>query len=239
MHTRRALLVSDQTPRLAWLRRALSPLDLSLMECATKDLTARFVDARIDLIVADCDRFPAWLLQSIEKVAFEGRGVSTMFVIGPEEVSTQQLPSRFKCDFFVRGGTSSEFVSRVRSLVWPDEEVPVQEPVQEGDLKVDLATHQAYRGGELLDLPYRDRELLTFLVTHPGRVYSREVLLSRVWGADHHNGLRTVDVHVRRIRSQIGTELSDQLETVRNVGYLWRRDSRAQHSPTKNGSAGR
>ena len=222
MHTRRALLVSDQAPTLAWLRRALSPLDLSLMECATTDPPARFVEARIDLIVVDGDRIPAWLRQSIENVGFEGRGVSTMFVIGPEEVSTQQLPSQFKCDFFVSGGRSSEFVSRVRSLVWPDEEVPVQKPVQDGDLKVNLVTHQAYRGGELLDLAYLDCELLTFLVTHPGRVYSREMLLSRVWGADHHSGLRTVDVHVRRIRSKIGTELSDHLETVRNVGYLWR-----------------
>ncbi|HSQ21317.1 MAG TPA: helix-turn-helix domain-containing protein, partial [Coriobacteriia bacterium] len=65
--------------------------------------------------------------------------------------------------------------------------------------------------------------LFSFLVTHPNRVYSREVLLKRVWGTDYFGGARTVDVHVRRVRSKLGPEVSRRLETVRNVGYLWRR----------------
>jgi DNA-binding response OmpR family regulator len=64
--------------------------------------------------------------------------------------------------------------------------------------------------------------LFTFLVTHPGRAYGRDALLRRVWGTDYYGGSRTVDVHVRRIRAKIGAELSERLETVRNVGYLWR-----------------
>jgi DNA-binding response OmpR family regulator len=59
-------------------------------------------------------------------------------------------------------------------------------------------------------------------VTHPGRAYGRDALLRRVWGTDYYGGSRTVDVHVRRIRAKIGAELSERLETVRNVGYLWR-----------------
>ncbi len=222
MHTRRAMLVSDEAATLSWLRQALSPLDLSLMECAAKDPMARLAEARVDLVIVDGGSIPPCLVHMIENAAFEERDVSIMFVVSPMAASVLELPARFRCDFFVRGGTSDEFVTRVRSLVWPDEEAPAQEPVRVGDLTVNLATHQVHRGGELLDLPYLECKLLTFLVTHPGRVHSREVLLSRIWGIDHDGGSRTVDGHVSRIRSKIGPEASDHLETVRSIGYLWR-----------------
>jgi DNA-binding response OmpR family regulator len=216
------MLVSDDASTLSWLRQALSPLDLSLMECAAKDPMTRLAEARIDLVVVDGGRAPTCLMRMIENTACDGPGVSIMFVVDASEVSRQRLPSRFSCDFFVKGGTLEEFTIRVRSLVWPGEEVGEEEPVRVGDLTVNIATRQAYRGPELLDLTGREYELLTFLVTHPGRVYSREVLLSRVWGTGHHGTSRMVDVQIRRVRSKLGTELSDLLETVRGIGYLWR-----------------
>ena len=63
--------------------------------------------------------------------------------------------------------------------------------------------------------------LLAFLVTHPGRIYSREVLLSQVWGFDYYGGTRTVDVHIRRLRAKLGPEMAQHIETVRGAGYLW------------------
>ena len=63
--------------------------------------------------------------------------------------------------------------------------------------------------------------LLAFLVTHPGHAYSRDALLSRVWGFDYYGGSRTVDVHVRRVRGKLGSELAMHLRTVRGVGYMW------------------
>ena len=75
--------------------------------------------------------------------------------------------------------------------------------------------------GEPLDFTYLEYALLAFLVTHPGRTYSRDALLRRVWGFDYYGGSRTVDVHVRRVRAKLGPELAQHLETVRGVGYLW------------------
>jgi DNA-binding response OmpR family regulator len=216
------MLVSDEASTLSWLRQALSPLDLSFMECAAKDPMARLAETRANLVVVDGSSIPPCLVHMIEDADFEVRDVSIMFVIGPMAASVLELPARLRCDFFVRDGTPAEFVTRVRSLVWPGEEALAQEPVRVGALTVNLATHQVHRGGELLDLAYLECELLTFLVTHPGRVHSREVLLSRVWGIDHDGGSRTVDGHVSRIRSKIGPEASDHLETVRSIGYLWR-----------------
>jgi DNA-binding response OmpR family regulator len=122
----------------------------------------------------------------------------------------------------VRGSSSEELGARVRALAWPGEEATSQELIRIGQLTVNLATYQAHVENEPIDFTYMEYALFTFLVTHPNRAYSREVLLRRVWGSDYYGGSRTVDVHVRRIRSKVGGELADRLETVRNVGYLWR-----------------
>ena len=73
--------------------------------------------------------------------------------------------------------------------------------------------------GEPLDLTYMEYELLKFLVSRPGKVFTRETLLSRVWGYEYYGGARTVDVHVRRLRAKLGEEHANLIQTVRSVGY--------------------
>jgi DNA-binding response OmpR family regulator len=91
--------------------------------------------------------------------------------------------------------------------------------VRVGSLELNLATYQVAVDGRPVDFTYMEYELLKFLVTHPGRVFSREALLSRVWGFDYYGGARTVDVHVRRVRAKLGTEHAGRIKTVRSVGY--------------------
>jgi DNA-binding response OmpR family regulator len=90
--------------------------------------------------------------------------------------------------------------------------------VRVGTLELNLATYQVRIGGEPVDFAYMEYELLKFLATHPGRVFSREALLNRVWGYDYYGGARTVDVHVRRVRAKLGSE-HNRIRTVRSVGY--------------------
>jgi DNA-binding response OmpR family regulator len=219
---RRALLVSDDVHTTAWVRQALSKLDLSVAECASKDVVTRLSESDVDLVVADGGRTPEPIAQRVENAVAEGIDLKLMLIVEPEALLNLRLPTRIKSDFFVRGGASDELLARVRALVWPGEEASTQELVRIGDLTVNLATYQAQLHGSPIDFTYLEYALFAFLVTHPGRTYSREVLLRRVWGTDYYGGSRTVDVHVRRIRSKIGGELSERLETVRNVGYLWR-----------------
>ena len=87
------------------------------------------------------------------------------------------------------------------------------------DLELNTATYQATIGGAPTDLTYMEYELLRFLVEHPNRVWSREQILSKVWGYDYFGGSRTVDVHVRRLRAKLGEERSSWITTVRSVGY--------------------
>lgn len=88
-----------------------------------------------------------------------------------------------------------------------------------GDLVVDEESYQVRLRGEPMDLTYREFELLRALVSHPNRVFTREVLLQEVWGYDYFGGSRTVDVHVRRLRAKLGAEHEQMIATVRGVGY--------------------
>ncbi|MBI4596093.1 MAG: winged helix-turn-helix domain-containing protein, partial [Candidatus Tectomicrobia bacterium] len=77
----------------------------------------------------------------------------------------------------------------------------------------------------LTDLVNRKEfELLKFLVTQKGKVFSRDAILDRVWGYEYYGGTRTVDVHIRRIRAKLGPVHGDYVQTIRNVGYIFRDD---------------
>lgn len=92
-------------------------------------------------------------------------------------------------------------------------------PITAGGLVIDEATYSVRLRGRLLDLTYKEFELLKYLAQHPGRVFTRSQLLQEVWGYDYFGGTRTVDVHVRRLRAKLGAEYEVLIGTVRNVGY--------------------
>lgn len=93
------------------------------------------------------------------------------------------------------------------------------EEIRSGELMIDESTYTAKLRGRALDLTFKEFELLKFLAQHPGRVFTRALLLQEVWGYDYFGGTRTVDVHVRRLRAKLGLEHESLIGTVRNVGY--------------------
>ena len=97
-------------------------------------------------------------------------------------------------------------------------------PSRLGRVEVDLAGHRLLRDGESLPVKPKAFELLQFLLRHPGQVFTREQLLSSVWGYDYAGESRTVDVHVHWLRAQIEEDPQDPqlLQTVRGVGYVLR-----------------
>jgi DNA-binding response OmpR family regulator len=110
----------------------------------------------------------------------------------------------------------------VRRTLWKRHRVDSRNVLQCGDLVMDLGNYTVQIGGHSIDLTYKEYELLRFLATNRDRVYSRETLLNKVWGYDFYGGARTVDVHVRRLRSKIEDRHHTFIETVRNVGYRFR-----------------
>ncbi|MFI6514838.1 winged-helix domain-containing protein [Spirillospora sp. NPDC050679] len=105
--------------------------------------------------------------------------------------------------------------------------------IRSGELTIDEATYTARLRGRVLDLTFKEFELLKYLAQHPGRVFTRAQLLQEVWGYDYFGGTRTVDVHVRRLRAKLGAEYESLIGTVRNVGYRFVPDHRPGEAEEK------
>ena len=118
-----------------------------------------------------------------------------------------------------RRSTSVELEARLKHLFWRSGGGTRPELIEYGVLVLNLETYQAAISGRPLDLTYMEYELLKFLASHPGKVFTRETLLSRVWGYEYYGGARTVDVHIRRLRAKLGEEHANLIQTVRSVGY--------------------
>jgi DNA-binding response OmpR family regulator len=112
----------------------------------------------------------------------------------------------------------AETDARVRLALARHDEVAEPSRVQASGVTIDEQSYSAKLRGKPLDLTYKEFQLLHFLATHPSRVFTREQLLSEVWGYDYFGGTRTVDVHVRRLRAKLGDQ-EQIIGTVRNVGY--------------------
>jgi hypothetical protein len=121
-------------------------------------------------------------------------------------------------DFCLLPTTSFEISLRLARFVSHKGTKP-PEIIEYGPLSLNLDTYQAMVLDEVLDLTYMEYELLRFLASKPGRVFTRDVLLTQVWGYDYYGGARTVDVHVRRLRAKLGEEYAYLIQTVRSIGY--------------------
>jgi DNA-binding response OmpR family regulator len=127
-------------------------------------------------------------------------------------------------DVFLDSSGPAEIEARLRLAMGKQElakteKEPTACEIRAGDVTVDEAAYSAKVRSRVLDLTYKEFELLKFLIQHPGRVFTRAQLLQEVWGYDYFGGTRTVDVHVRRLRAKLGPEYESLIGTVRNVGY--------------------
>jgi two-component system, OmpR family, alkaline phosphatase synthesis response regulator PhoP len=122
-------------------------------------------------------------------------------------------------DFMLTPFHPRELEARLKHLFWRTGRGTRPELIEYGELVLNLETYQAAISGRPIDLTYMEYELLKFLASHPGKVFTRETLLSRVWGYEYYGGARTVDVHVRRLRAKLGEEHANLIQTVRSVGY--------------------
>ena len=124
-------------------------------------------------------------------------------------------------DVMVVPARPGEIILRARRLLnsRPDKNESI---VRAGDLSINHANYEVSVGGRSVNLRFKEYELLLLMATNPGRVYTREQLLERIWGYDYLGGTRTVDVHIRRLRSKIEDRDHQFIETVWNVGYKFK-----------------
>lgn len=121
-------------------------------------------------------------------------------------------------DVILEHAGPAEIDARIRLVIARQALDAMSNKIHASGVVIDEASYSAKVHGRPLDLTFKEFELLRFLATHPSRVFTREQLLSEVWGYDYFGGTRTVDVHVRRLRAKLG-DLESLIGTVRNVGY--------------------
>ena len=125
-------------------------------------------------------------------------------------------------DFIVVPWQTGELTLRIQRLT--ERKKPADDPgvIRVGDLVINPSRYDVFLAGKPVLLTFKEYELLKLLASTPGRVYSREVLLEQVWGYQYFGGTRTVDVHIRRLRSKIENATHTFIDTVWNVGYRFR-----------------
>jgi two-component system alkaline phosphatase synthesis response regulator PhoP len=134
-----------------------------------------------------------------------------------------RLDSAFPADdFVVEPWDATEVVARAKRILGRAKNTTGQELIKCGDLTIDVAKYEAYVNNRIIELTFKEYELLRFLASNKGRVFTREALLNEVWGYDYYGGDRTVDVHITRLRSKIENSTHTFIETVRNIGYKFK-----------------
>ena len=125
-------------------------------------------------------------------------------------------------DFVVSPPDPAELVLRAEQALARARSDDDNDVIRAGSLVINPSTYEVSLRGKPVNLRFKEYELLRLLATNPGRVYSREALLSNIWGYDYFGGTRTVDVHIRRLRSKIEDADHPYIETIWNVGYRFR-----------------
>jgi DNA-binding response OmpR family regulator len=178
----------------------------SLITAPTCDLI--LVDARFDLASA----------KSLCKI-LNTTGVTVPLILILTEGGLTAVSADWGVDdVILEGAGPAEADARIRLAIGRQAQNKSSSKIQASGVVIDEQSYSAKVHGRPLDLTFKEFELLRFLATHPSRVFTREQLLSEVWGYDYFGGTRTVDVHVRRLRAKLG-DLESLIGTVRNVGY--------------------
>ena len=146
-------------------------------------------------------------------------GLSAALLVAVSEAGMPALNSEWGFDDVVLASAGpGEVDARIRLLTTRAAKSSDGQMISTSGVTIDEVSYQAKVNGRALDLTFKEFELLRFLAGHPQRVFTREQLLSEVWGYDYFGGTRTVDVHVRRLRAKLG-DMESLIGTVRNVGY--------------------
>ena len=222
MQRKRVIFIADSLDNAHKFQQVLSGMDVDVAAGSSlqfKKLLAQYPD--YDLVIFEARSDVAACVAQAEQLLLEDGSAALLVIVGEDQLGDFRLPVQVRSDFVVHGASAAECAARIRQLLWPGNEGSSSDLMVVDNMTINLATYQVTVGGEPLDFTYLEYALLAFLVTHPGRTYSRDALLRRVWGFDYYGGSRTVDVHVRRVRAKLGPDLAQHLETVRGVGYLW------------------
>src|SRR3954453_2264444 len=193
-----------------------------------REALSRFTEQPFDLVVLDVMLPQLDGLEVCRRLRAKSSVPIIMLTAKAEEIDKVIGLELGADDYITKPFSMREFRSRVRAALRraemaPDQEVD-EEPLVRGDLRIDFAKRSTELDGSAVDLTYVEFEILSVLARHPGRVYTRDMLLDRVWGDSAFRDQRTIDVHIRHLREKLELDPKNPayLLTVRGVGYRFR-----------------
>lgn len=127
-------------------------------------------------------------------------------------------------DFVITPYDIEELVIRIKRLMQKIKNLESSDILKCDGLTIDLVKYEVTLENRIIELTFKEYELLLYLASNKGRVFTREALLNKVWGYDYFGGDRTVDVHIRRLRSKIEDANHTYIDTVRNIGYRFKKN---------------
>lgn len=198
-------------------------VDASGLSCQSGSDIAELEDAAhttsLDAVLLDMAAVGIGARSVIEQIS--QLGLPTVLVVDAGFLE-QYDPTVNPDDFIIAPLNAGELMARVGQIVFRKNGLNTDQAVRVGELTIDLQSYEVTMAGRRISLTYKEFQLLTLLASNPGRVYTREALLNQVWGYDYLGGTRTVDVHIRRLRSKVEDPDHLFVETIWNVGYRFR-----------------
>jgi len=231
----RILLVDDEQAILTLLSFPLRKEGYEVVRAADgREALARFAETSFDLVVLDVMMPKLDGLEVCRRLRARSPVPIIMLTAKAEEIDKVLGLELGADDYITKPFSMREFRSRVKAVLRRSElsraEEPVadQEPLQVGELKIDFAKRTVRLKGKVVPTTFVEFEILSALATSPGRVFTRDMLLARIWGDSAYRDPRTIDVHIRHLREKVETDSKDPdyLFTVRGVGYRFRDSER-------------
>ena len=208
--------------RPSWRARSTSAATRGRRSARRRGRRARAAGRLGRAIVSTCgaDAEGAWAFcRALRKR--DARRTPVLLLIGGAQLADLELRDDLFDDFCLTPFHPTELEARLRHLLWRRPAAASPRPSSSSTATCRSTSRRTRRRSPSrpLDLTYMEYELLKFLAQNPGKVFTREMLLSRVWGYEYYGGARTVDVHIRRLRAKLGEEHANLIQTVRSVGY--------------------
>ena len=194
------------------------------------DITAKIVSSESDLESINLDIFNLILIETSNMSEIELRHsiskcnqiqLPQIVLVSEKNVSILNENLKFT-DFVVTPFRKNEVLIRARRAIRQSRHLSDNNIIRHGDLAINPTNYEVLLKGKRVNLRFKEYEILLLLASNPRRVYSRETLLSKIWGYDYFRGTRTVDVHIRRLRSKIEDDKHSFIETIWNVGYRFK-----------------
>jgi two-component system alkaline phosphatase synthesis response regulator PhoP len=212
------LIVAREGETRSELRKGLGQYDLACSFTSSSNGVREAVTGRQpDILLFEMGVPPGETGELIKNVKIK-KNVPVIALIPEEMLENLDRHPEFD-DFIASPYDARELILRINRLVRRTDDKESREQIKREGLVIDLATCEVAVEGKIVELTFKEYELLKLLAGHPGRVYTREALLNKIWGYDYFGGDRTVDVHVRRLRSKIEDADHTFIETIRNIGY--------------------